>query len=228
MKGASLIPEVEIYKILKQMRDYTILNTQQETNKELQLLYRIFGENECGEKTKLDTYDFYVQAKKIFEGGSAKDGIEISVGYNMARVETGDPSIHILLPNENMSEAPIGDGEGYLGEVIDSAQNKAYAILSANSMCNYNLLITTDNVNEMLVMYHWLKSTSLTFSPQFALRNFQNLKIGGNDLQFNDDLVPPNVFHRNFNLSFTYDYSGIALFGNNIATGLIINGTMEE
>lgn len=209
------------------MRDITINNAAVETNRELTILWRIFGDNEFSEKSKIDTYDLYQQSLKIFAKDSAKRGIAIGVGYNMARVETGEPSIHILLPNESMSAAPIGDGEGYAEEIIDSQQNKAFSILSANSESSYNLLITTDNVNELMVMYHWLKSTSLTFSSQFALRNMQNVKIGGNDLQFNDELVPPNVYHRNFNLSFTYDYFALNLFGNTIATGIIGGGTLE-
>ena len=227
MYEVGLIPEVEIYKILKQMRDITINNTVVETNKELTILWRIFGDNEFNENIKLDTYNLYEQALSIFHKNNAKRGIEIGVGYNMARVESGEPSIHILLPNENMSEAPIGDGEGYAEEVVDNSKNLAFSILSANSEASYNLLITTDNVNELLIVYHWLKSTSLTFSSQFALRNMQNVRIGGNDLQFNDELVPPNVFHRNFNLSFTYDYFGINLFGNTMATGIIGGGEME-
>lgn len=206
-----VIPEIVIYNTLLNMIDFTIKNSKVE-NKDFRLLWRIFGGNDCYPKATLGNLDLYEQALHIFREENGGRGIKVSIGYNLQRVETGEPSIHILLPSETTDSAPIGFNRGYLGNVIDAGDNIGVPILEADSMVTYNLMITADNVNEMMIVYNWLKSISISFSTQFALEGFKNLKIGGNDLQFNDELVPPHIFHRNFNLSFSYEVIGIDIF----------------
>jgi len=223
MNPVSLIPETIIFKLLKLMVDVTKENVANQSNKEAEILWRIFGDHEHGEDTdkyvevqQIGKYKLYEQAKSIFTDKPAAkhDSIQIGIGYDLKRVELGAPAIHILLPSESAQNAPIGGNEGYLGYVNDEDTNTSYQIYSAETDVVYNLMITSKNMNEVVVLYHWLKSCSLTFHAQFELRDFKNVKVGGNDLNFNDDLVPPNIFHRNFNLSFSYDYAGIDIIGN--------------
>lgn len=208
----SVIPEVVIYNTLKLMIEVTENNTKNR-EKELQLLWRIFGGNDdCHVKPEIDGMFLYEQSLKIFEGNKANRGIGVSIGYNLQRVETGEPSIHILLPSETTNSSPIGMNQGYLGNVIQDGEG--YPILEMDTDVTYNLMITADNVNEMMIVYNWLKACTLSFSNQFSLLDFKNIRIGGNDLQFNDELIPPHIFHRNFNLSFTYEILGIDLLSS--------------
>lgn len=205
------IPEVILYNILKYMIGYTEENSKID-NKNFNLLWRIFGGDECYPQPKMGNLNLYEQSLELFKGDEANRGITVSVGYNLQRVETGEPSIHILLPSENQDSSSIGMGAGYYGNFVDETDGVGLTSLSIDSAATYNLMITTDNVNEIMIIYHWLKSCSLSFSTQFELEGFKNVKIGGNDLQFNDELVPPNIFHRNFNLSFSYEVIGLDLF----------------
>jgi hypothetical protein len=227
MNNVSLIPETIIYKLVKLMISVTQEDVANKTNKEAELLWRIFGdfvhdaENNHVEVQQIGKYKLYDQAKKIFtiDPAAKQDQIYVGIGYDLKRVELGYPAIHILLPHESAQNAPIGGNEGYLESVVDESTSTNYPVYAAETDVVYNLMITSKNMNEVVVLYHWLKSTALSFHVQFELRDFKNVKVGGNDLQFNDDMVPPNIFHRNFNLSFSYDYAAIDILGNKFGTG---------
>ena len=232
----SLIPETIIYKLLKLMIEVTKEDVKNQSTKEAEILWRIFGDKVHGEEPdqlvevqKIGKYRLYDQAKKIFteKPASKHDMLHVGIGYDLKRVELGVPAIHILLPNESAQNAPIGMNEGYLGYVDDPATKTIYQVYSAETDVVYNLMITSQNMNEVVVLYHWLKSCSLSFHQQFELRDFKNIKVGGNDLNFNDDLVPPNIFHRNFNLSFSYDYAGIDIIGSKYGDTFTFKGKPE-
>ena len=216
MIAENLIPEIIIEKILRQMILITTLDLKKNSNElEKSLLGYIFGKSEKSDSISLDSYNFLEQSKHVFKSSEGSRKITTSVGYNLKMVDLGKPHIHILLPSDSSSGAQIGSGiGGDSGYMEDSDAGTYRNVMTQGSEATYNLMLTTDNVNEMMLVYHWLKSCSLTFSSQFELRGLQNVSIGGNDLQFNDELIPPNVFHRNFNLSFTYLFRGVDLFSS--------------
>jgi hypothetical protein len=72
-----------------------------------------------------------------------------------------------------------------------------------------------------------LKSGFIGLKTQMELAGLQNVTFGGSDLMFNMDMVSPNIFSRNFNLNFDYDFSGRDIFAvqlpNSISTSSQIN-----
>jgi len=55
------------------------------------------------------------------------------------------------------------------------------------------------------------------------LLGLHNVRFGGNDLEFMDDMVPPNIFHRNFNVSFEYEFYAISAFARKFGKNFLIS-----
>lgn len=209
---AILIPELVIYETINNILEYIKNDYNTKSNKKTSYLWHVFGEDEDDRPLKLGKMNLYEQAIDIFVNGGLdkKRKIEVTVGYNMQRV--GLPTIHITMPSDNPINAGIGDNEGYTSPIVDGVKKETFRTVTADSSVVYNLIISSDNVNECLIIYNLLKAAGLGFKSQFELKGFMNTKIGGNDLQLADDLMPTNIFHRNFNISFEYNYTSIDPF----------------
>lgn len=202
-----IIPEVIFQKLINQMIKVIKDDYNSKTNKPETLLYVMFKEDDYGEEVKLDDMEFYKSAIDLFVTANLERSrnLEVSIGYNLNR--QGCPTIHVMLPNESPGLAGIGANEGYEDHIIDQQRRMRIPVYTGSTQVTYNLIITSENMNEVLIIYHWLKAMSLSMTYQFELRGFKNVVFGGSDLNISEDLVPPNIFHRNFNVSFTYDFS---------------------
>lgn len=210
-------PEILIHKsveaLLRVIREDYENNSPEDT-----LLYNIFG------NSKIGNFDFFEQAVSLFTRKHAKNRrvISVSMGYSTEHLNT--PTIHITLPNETPDPAPIGGNEGFEDDYsVDNNSGNQVGTFTFGSKFNYNLLITSDNTWEVILIYNVLKMGFMSIHEHFALMGFKNLNFGGNDLNFDDDLVPPNIFHRNFNMSFDFDTSVKGLIPLRFGTKFIIS-----
>lgn len=195
------MPEVVLYDILnntvKLLRTDLAENIENETE-ENSILYRIMGVDECGEALKINFYNFYKQAKKIL---SVKDNLKVHYGYSLDTATSVD--ICILLPSEN-GRVGIGADEGYLETTEENGfQNYNTQIFESN----YQLMITSNNANEVLVVYTLLKSVLLMLIDQLELSGFRNPKFSGQDVVMQEDLAPVPLFHKVLNIEFTYEHN---------------------
>ncbi len=225
---ALVIPEVILYDVLKLILDIVKKDHDDATDKKDSLLWFMFGEDEQGRPLEFETFNFFEQAVEILtkKKGEEVRSLEVHIGYNLNRV--AEPTIHILLPSETPINAGIGDNEGYQEPIVNSQTQETTAVLTQDSEVTYNLLITSSNMQEVLVLYHFLKGAFLSFKTQLELRCLQNARFGGQDLQFDEGMIPAHVFHRNFNMNFTYDYSVPDILRNKFGTGFDINLVAKE
>lgn len=227
--SAVLIPEVLIYNQLKTIFSVTLKNFKDCSNEKDSFLYLIFGKDRFNQDVQFGKFNFFEQAKTLFIAGQDDDvkrRIEISMGFNLKR--EGAPTIHILLPSESPVNAGIGDNEGYVKGFSDETKKTYYRVVTQDASVTYNLLITSDNVNEILLIYNFLKASFLGFKLQLELKGLQNIVSGGSDVNMNDDFLPPNLHYRNFTLNFTYDYQSVDLFGNYFGDGIKLEGIAVE
>jgi hypothetical protein len=169
-------------------------------NDEKTILYKLLGETENGKPLKLNNYNFFVQAKKIFE---REDNLTINFGYAMKVAKM--VALHIILPSENSTQT-IGSDEGYLEKDYEPEQQVGgKPFFTATYDTNYQIMITSDNSSEVNLVYNILKSILLMFTPQLEFLGLRLPKVGGNDIVFQDDVVPPHIFHKVINLSFFYE-----------------------
>ena len=208
--SAILIPEVAIYNLLESIVKLLRKNLKEQQEEKQSILYKILGEDDDNKPIKINTYAFFNQAKNVL---LRTNGIKINFGYNMEVAK--DISFHIILPSETSDPAPIGNNNGYLEE--ESTEEKHTN--SFNS--TYQIMITSNNASEVTTMYHLLKAMLVSLSDQVELLGLQNATISGNDIVFQDDKIPVNIFHKVLNISFKYEVTVSNQVKKDIAKGFI-------
>jgi hypothetical protein len=169
----------------------------------------------------MNNYNFFIQAKNIFLN---EQNLNISFGYNP---EVGKMiALHILLPNETAKESEIGAGEGYQ----ETEKDNGDIMINYNQGLDatYQIMITSDNSSEVLLIYNILKSLFLVFSPHLELMGLRNLKISGNDIVMRDEYTTAMLFHKVLNLSFFYELTVETNLVKKIANHIFITGTPIE
>jgi len=209
--------KIDSFSIARANEVLTITNVETDASKR-SLLYQIFGD------LKFDGMSYFQQCKRIlehtFESGSRS--LDFYLGYNTNR--EGFPMINILLPSEENDPKNVGNVQAstnfYDGSGADLKTN--------NYSVTYNLVITSDNENDVIILYHFLKSLTIMGYEQFTSGcGFQNLYTSGRDIMLDFDIDPMNTFHRTLALSFFYENEIPDLFSSTDITGFNFNGTIN-
>ena len=196
-----IIPEVVFFNhlktILKMIRDDYNDNLSDTTKS---ILYKTFYQSGA-----LDKFSFYEQLVKILI--TKKDNpraFDFSLGFNMEK--SAIPHLHITLPNENSSSNGIGLDEGQFDEIFDDDDKTYHKIYTRRFDSQYNFTITSDNMNEVIVLYHFMRTVFIQMIDSMNQFGIEKIQISGRDIQLNSSLAP-NVFVRNIALSFSYEIS---------------------
>lgn len=215
-----LIPEVTIHKSLISATKLIVadlaFNSGDETKSRL---YDMFGKDERGVVIDLEGFNYFEQSKQILKSGGVRQ-LRFFIGYNLERFHI--PTVHILLPSEIQESNGIGASEGYHmnedGEFdidysetetignLDVVHGKYTPAYTFSNKCTYMLLITSENYHDVIIVYHYLKYILSAMMAHFELCGFQNVGIGGQDLQTNFEIIPAGVFHRNVSMNFSYEF----------------------
>lgn len=212
-----LLPEIVIYDILtnivKLLRKDVSDHSSDEANS---ILYKLFAEDESGKELKLNTYKVYAQAKAIINN---KGNLSVNYGYNQKVANM--LSLHILLPSENATMT-IGADEGYLkDDVIEGGElvgRQMYYTQTFKS--TYQILITSNNSAEVMVIYNILKCMLLMLVDELEFKGLRIPEFSGNDIMMQDDVIPVPIFHKVINISFQYEHNVPKLFVDDIARKL--------
>ncbi len=218
-----LIPENVIYFNLKSLLD--LIKHDFETEElEKTILYDLLKIDDNGMELKLHRFNYLEQAKSLFvdsQKGTSSRGFKVTMGYNTQR--QGLPTVHILLPNESKYEVGIGNGEGYQDQIIDEDNDTVKTRFTNVQRATYNLMITSDNSSEVVLAYHVLKNLMFAAFPAFELRGLRNVEFGGQDVQFNNELMPDTIYHRNLTMTFFYESHVSSLMVEKLVTNLCFN-----
>lgn len=209
-----LLPEVVIFNtlesIVKLLRDDLIQNPDTDSNT---ILYKILGLDEEGKTIKINLYEYFKQAKRMF---LKPDNLSVNFGYNQKVANM--ISMHILLPAEQ-GRSTIGEDEGYIEEDIieGGIKTSTQPYFTQIYDCTYQIMITSNNSMEVNVVYNILKSMLLMLTPHLELMGLRIPVLSGNDIIMQDDLIPNPIFHKVINLSFTYEHNVPQLLRNEVA-----------
>jgi hypothetical protein len=225
--SAVLMPEVVIYNTLKSI--FQIVKQDFQENEEQEtILYHFFGKDENKNNVEWETFNYFEQAKELF----LKREIEVNMGYNMEN--SGQGVVHILLPEESGRDFGIGADENYQPNVFNEGYSQNSYKPQYNNVydANYNLMITSENTLEVLLIYNFIKASFISLYYHLELSGLRLPKFGGRDVQVQSDLVPTHIFHRSFNLSFMYEVYVPDFFSKNIiknfkVTGISLTNTNE-
>lgn len=194
-----LIPEMVIYQTLENITKY-IRDDLKANSADLKksFLYRLLGLDDDGKEMKTNRYNYFVQAVKIFQG---MQNLSVNIGYNFEVAKI--ISFHIILPSESPAGISIGEDEGYRTEKDKDGNTQLKFCQMFQS--TYQIMITSDNSNEVNLVYHIYKSLMIALVPHFTLKGLLNPKLSGNDIVFQDDTIPMGIFHKVLNLTFDYE-----------------------
>jgi hypothetical protein len=182
-----IIPEVILQhtcnQILQVVRDdYDQIVNVQAGDETDTLLYKVL------QQVAVFNYELFEEAKTVFLTKENIDPrhIEVALSYNPA--DTKYPSMYVTLPAEIGGDAETD----WSNEYTRSWQAK------------YNIIIISDNRNEIALIYHFMKAGLVAWQEHLELSGLQNLKFGGADLAWNAQL-PPGLFTRAIQADFFYE-----------------------
>lgn len=217
--SAITIPEVVIYHtleaILKFLRDDIKVNDEAGTPKE-SVMYHLLGETDEGKSLTMNAYNFYEQAKAMLTN---KTYLKVNYGYNAETAK--NLALHIIMPSESYAGSGIGEDEGYQTDLSDNLPDR----FTQNFEANYQIMITSDNSTEVMVIYHLLKSMFIAVVPHWELMGIRIPKFSGSDIVFESDFVPFTLFHKVLNITFMYEHTVPQLVKKRIVTGITFEGT---
>ena len=217
-----VIPDLIIYDTLNSILDFIRGNykqTEQDGDVTQSLLYQIFNQ------LRLERYGFFNQAVQLIitEPENPKH-IKVSTAYD--RNSQQYPSIHISLPSESSqtNQDTLGIGEGDFDPILDDINSPSTyrKVFTRHYHATYHIIIVSDNKNEIILLYHFLKACLIASTDHFELSCLYNLKFGGQDLRF-DPSIPPGIFMRAISMDFDYESQFPDFIATQITNNCLIN-----
>jgi hypothetical protein len=163
----------------------------------------------------LDKYNLFANAEKVICGAiDDPRTFEIDLMFNKDR--QGAPTAHITLPQEIGQNGGIGSDEGYGEEYYqdleenlentpeDEVNDHWRATYSRRMQSTYHIVITSDNTNEVILLYHFLKNLLIACVPHLHIKGLQNITFGGRDIEPYADLSN-YLYMRAVALTLEYD-----------------------
>lgn len=219
--GKVIIPEIIILNTLKNVFKLVREDYKAQTDKTKTYLYRILG------TLNLERYTFFSQAIKVLVADIDDPRyLEVQLFFNLQR--QGLPTIHITLPNENSGPGGLGIDEGYQEPEEGSEPDTVRDVLSRRFDTTYNIVITSDNTNEVILLYHFIRAILIPVFEHFDSEGLQNNRLSGGDLNIDPRLIPQNIFVRAIHLSFSYDVNVAKLFDQSIVNQLVFRATIID
>ena len=86
-------------------------------------------------------------------------------------------------------------------------------------------MITSENIFEVLIVYHYLKAALDAVYYHFELKGLRNMKISGADVNIQQDMVPKSIFHRTLTLHFFYEANTLDFIRREIVRNFAVSGT---
>ena len=192
------IPEAILKKIIDHFFDYTVDNYLNTDNKEESFLWFLFGDK------KLGKYDYFKNAAAIFSRDDDHPRkIETHLFFNRERF--GFPTIHIGLPSEQLANGGNGIGFDYTTTNIFKDPFKFTAVRQRLFHSRFNIVCTSDNSFETLIVYNWMKCCLIGNVDILEVNGLQNPILSGGDVLLDEQIMASNVFSRALFLDVMYD-----------------------
>ncbi len=194
-----IMPEQILFDFIKEMfsvvkQDYE--RNSHEPNKTF--LYQIFN------PIKIGQYDLYNNAVRLITAPD-NDPRKIQVRLFFDESLSKFPAIHIVLPGENSEPGGLGFDRGYVDEIVDERENTYSDVLSRRFSSKYDLVIHSDNMIEVVLLYHLLRSMLISGFAALLNTGLEDLRFSGTEVSLYRDIVPQGHFMRVLSLSFSYE-----------------------
>lgn len=200
--GLITIPEFIIYDALNSSLKFIRSDYNVQSDKTQTFLYKLV--NGLG----VQKYQILEQAVGVFIGSEAQpNDLKISFEYDIQQITP--PSIYIVFPSDSPSDDTLGNGENYEENIINE-DGTISTVYTHRYSSTYQVVITSKNTTEAILLYHVLRSILISLNAHFELLGLKNIKFSGGDLQ-SYPLTPPNLYTKTINISFSYETSSLSI-----------------
>lgn len=211
-----LLPEYILHSTIEKLLKY--VRTDYKTclsngDHEKSILYLLLGD------LKIERYKLFEQAIQVFVQADSTHPREIKVDLAFNMDMDGAPTIHITCPGDSPGTNSLGIGEGDYDPIFDASivepgevDSSYYQTYNRRYKAIYDLVITTDNSNEIVLIYHVLRALLTGVTTHLHENKLLNLQISGNDLTPYSEIIPKNFFVKSLRLSFEYESGTVNLF----------------
>lgn len=188
------------------------------------MLYRMFG------GVVFENLDYYEQIKKIITDSQKtqkeKRKLKITMGYDFNNNQY--PTIAVILPMEQ--DSPINNTFAGGEDIRDDVDGSLTEQNQQNYSTEYGYLIISDNPNEVILLYHFVKACLVGFVDTFQQKyHFENIRTSGKDYISRMDIpIPPNAFARVISMHFHYTMETPVPGSITKADGFISDGEMYD
>lgn len=219
-----IVPEFVIFNTVQSILKFLNTDYTNQTDKTKSFLYEL-----CN-ATGMIRYNFFNNAIEVFASKiDSPRNLKCTFQYNQQQTQ---------FPNMYVQHAGEQDGVNAISTDEDSYEPAGYTDQSEGFRHTYarrqnatiQLVITSDNSNETVMIYYILKAVllSLRGSGHLTFAGLENVKITGSDIQVQMDNMPRPIHRKVLNLYLEYDSYTIDLDKNQYALGAIFNGIMID
>lgn len=215
------IPSVRLYNITSSLLDIARKDTENPIVED-QFIFQLFDGIVVGD------YIYYDEIRHIISLSKGNERrLEVRQFFDMDRLAI--PTIHITLPGEQSGAADgIGMDEGIASPLWKDNDREYTPVLERTFTTQQRIIITSDNANEVVVIYELLKALFISIFPSIDIMGLENPKLSGQDLMIKDQHVPKGIFMRALTLSTMSTYNVPSQFSQKIVTQLRAIGTAVD
>lgn len=192
------LPEIRLKRVCDALIEYLVSDLKsciKDEKENESYLYLLFHADKDDKNESVN----YNEAKQIFlRKESDPRYLKICPVFDRRRAAV--PTIHIVIPQDNEEFRQIGDIEGDLYESENALTEK----IERGYICQFNLLTTSDNINEVLLINYVLRALLLSSNPQLQMIGFINPSFSVQDLNINPELFPANAYIKGILMTATY------------------------
>lgn len=198
IKSMIFLPEIRLKKIVDSLFGYLrtdLTQNIQNGTENMSYLYLLFHEDAQDTNASVN----YEEAKNIFLRKEDNPRY-LKVRPAFDRQRAAMPTIHIVIPQDSESMLQIGDLQGELYEDDYSLTEK----LERGYQTQFNLIASSDNINEVLLINYILRALLVGSIPQLQVVGFINPQFAVQDLNVNQELFPVNAYMKGILMTATY------------------------
>lgn len=158
----------------------------------------------------LERYEFLEQSRSVFITTN-KDPRHILVNLFFNAQRATIPTIHITNPSEIPIHDALNLSQGFREPDFDEDEQTYTPVFNRRFKAKYNIVFTSDNINEVVFVYQIMKSMSISITEHLNLSGLENIKISGNEISLKSDIIPSNIFIKAIGIEFEYDVIAVKL-----------------
>lgn len=213
-----MIPDIKLHEIVKSC--IKGLRADYDANKAVPsstILWHLLNDTKMADTGKFKWYD---QAVEIFINRKSDDPKYLDTRLFFDRERAAVPTVHVMMSGENRGANGIGTDLGYRPEQVNGDSQRP--VLNRQFNINANIIVTSDNTFETVIIYHVLKSMMISITTHIQLVGFINPDLSGRDITLSQELVPNGLYARTINFTAGYELDVPEVMLNKIVSAVWI------